>query len=113
MSLHKQAVVLTLADLCEDVNILWGFFFFIATACEFTLGPFVLLHEIAPHPNESLRHVMSIVRWDSVIKSVKNDTAFTEAINQQIASLSAPCTVLRASEWLMSKWSSTLVAAVN
>ena len=41
MSLHKQAVVLTLADPCEGMNIL-GVVFFIATVCKFTLWPFVL-----------------------------------------------------------------------
>lgn len=42
MSLHKQAVALTLADLCEDINISGSSFFFIATVCKCTLGPFVL-----------------------------------------------------------------------
>lgn len=59
---------------------------------------------------------MSIVKGDSMIKTVKNDTTFTEAVKQEIAFLfkaSYGSWVLWASGPLMSKLTSLLVAAMN
>lgn len=58
---------------------------------------------------------MSIVKGDSMIKTAKNDTAFTEAVDQEIAFLFTSCGswVRQASGPLVSKLTSPLVVAMN
>lgn len=58
---------------------------------------------------------MSFVKEDSMIKTARNDTTFTEAVDQEIAFLFTSCSslVLQASGQLVSKLMSPLVGTMN